>query len=401
MDSARINYRLVRDAYRSLNRKKFQEAIAVLEKVLASGLGDIYVLLLLSVAYLYTDQFGKLARFITKMKEMNPSYVPLVQVEAFLKLKAASDRDEALRIYIELMAKYPGDAHVLRGKTLISDADDFAAFQKGARFQDFVNIPRPPAYLKTTGPARAYVGKLDKRGIRIIRGRRFPWRLTGRVLLLAVIGAAAVAGVWYLAGSGLLRLPGSFKKPSQDYESVDMVSVSGTEYDLVKTVKKERVKVFYQSARDMTDDFNRARKLIKAEKHNDALYILNGIYSSNVNFVVKEKADFLVRFVMNLEDRDFGEISCGVVNENKYRYRGYAVRWKGRVGRVRDRGDSRLLTLFCETTGGDPIEADVFLWRAVPGLATGSRITIEGVIADFLGKDRRMYVIARNVRLLE
>lgn len=401
MDSARTNYRLIREAYRSLNRKKFQEAIVILENVLSSGTGDVYVLLLLSVAYLYTDQFGKLARFITKMKEMKPTYEPLIQLEAFLKLKSAAGRDEALATYIDLMAKYPADAHIHRGRNLISAAEHFASFQKGALLLDFVNVPPPPAYLKKKGEPKAYVGKLEKKGIRIVRGGRVPRRLISRVAVFAVIAATVAAGVWFLLGSGLFRLPVSFRMPSQDYGSVDMVSVSGTEYDLVKNIKKDKVPVFYQSARDMTDDFNRARKLIKAEKHNDALYILNGIYSSNVNFVVKEKVDFLVRFVMNLEDREFGEVPCGAVSENKFRYRGFAVRWKGRVDRVRDRGNSRLLAVVCEPPGGEPVETDVFLWQAVPGLMPGSSITLEGVITDFLGKDKRIYIIARSVVLSE
>ncbi|HPL19284.1 MAG TPA: hypothetical protein PL180_21590, partial [Spirochaetota bacterium] len=205
MDSAKVNYRLIRDAYRSLDRKKFQEAILVLEKVLSSGAGDIYVLLLLSVAYLHTDQFGKLARFITKMREMNRSYMPLIQLEAFLKLKSAASKEEALKVYIDLMAKYPADPHIHRGRGLVSGAADFRDFQKNARLQDFVSIPAPPRSLKKTAIKSVYTGMLDRRGVRIIRDRHFPWRRIGLVMLATALAVSLVMfGVWLFTGPGFL-----------------------------------------------------------------------------------------------------------------------------------------------------------------------------------------------------
>jgi tetratricopeptide (TPR) repeat protein len=403
VDSTQTNYRLIRDAYRSLNKKKFQEAILTLEKALSSGAGEIYILLLLSVAYLHTDQFGKLARFITKMKDMNPSYMPLIQLDAFLKLKSAAEQGEALRLYIDLIAQYPADPHIHRGRNLISAAGDFLYFQKNARLQDFVNIPRPSRNLKKTERKTAYVGTLGRRGIKIQKDIRVRWRWVFLILIIIAAAAMASLGAWFFMGSGHLGKGFMItKNPRADYSSIDLLSLGGTEYDLVKNIKKDRVAVYYESVRDMTDDFNRARKLIKAEKYNDALFVLNGLYNSNANFVVKEKVDFLIKFVIDLEDRDFDETPFAAMNKNKYRYRGFAVRWKGRIDRVRERGESQIYTIRLDPSGVDPSgDADVFSGKILPGLRKGSLVLLEGVIVDFIGKDRRAYIVSRNLRILK
>lgn len=404
VDSAKVNYRLIRDAYRSLDRKKFQEAIMVLEKVLASGAGDIYVLLLLSVAYLHTDQFGKLARFITKMREMNRSYMPLIQLDAFLKLKSAASQEEALKTYIDLMAKYPADPHVHRGRGIISGAADFRELQKNARLQDFVSIPAPPRSLKKTAKKSVYTGMLDGKGIRIIRDRHVPWRRIGTVMvsLLAAV-MLVLLGVWLFTGPGFLA--GAAKRAGMtraDYSGIDRVTLGGTEYDLVKNIGPDRVPVYYQSVRDMTADFSRARALIKAEKHNDAIFLLNGLYNSNVNFVVKEKVAFLIKFVTDLEDREFSEVPFADVEKNRYRYRGFAVRWKGRIGKIRQRSGSQVFTLRVGAPGdASGAEADVYSPGVVPGLSGGTTVQLEGVILDFIGKEKRAYIMSRNIRILK
>ncbi len=402
VDTAQTNYRLIRDAYRSLNKKKFNEAILILEKVLSSGFGDAYVLLLLSVAYLYTDQFGKLARFITKMKEMDSSYMPLAQLEAFLKLKSAATREDALTIYIELAARHPSDGHIHRARRLVSEAADFADFQKNARLYDFVSVTRPPRALKKRAHSKVFSGTLGRRGIKIQRERPGLPRAIILGAAAAMILLAVASGAWIISGTDLMRLlvSGSGKRPA-DADTIEMVTISGTEYDLARSVKKESVPVYYQSARDMTMDFNRARRLIKDGRYNEALYILNGLSASNINFVVKEKVEFLVTFVINQEDRDFEEVPFRTVSENRFRYRGYAVRWRGRVEGVKERDGSQIAAVEVRTSSGEPAgSADMFYKRPDPALSLESRAVMEAVIMDFIGKEKRPYLVVKNLKLL-
>ena len=403
VDTAETNYRLIRDAYRTLNKKKFNEAILILEKVLTSGYGDTYVLLLLSVAYLCTDQFGRLARFLTKMKEKDPSYMPLVQLEAFLKLKSAASREEALRVYIDLAALYPSDPYVHRGRGLVSEASDFAEFQKNARLQDFVFVSKPPRALKKKAHAKVFTGTLGKRGIRIHRVRPRVRRMLVRVAAGAAVLAVAAAAVWLIARSDFMRsLVTRGRIPSADTSSIDMVTISGTEFDLARSVKKETVPVYYQSAREMTEDFNRSRTLIKEGRYNDALYILNGLSASNINFVVKEKVEFLVTFIINQEDRDYREVPFRTVSESAYRYRGYAVRWRGRVEGVKERDGSQVAAVQVLTPSGEEAgSADIYYRRTDPALAVKSRVVMEGVITDFIGRDKRPYLVVNSVKFLK
>jgi tetratricopeptide (TPR) repeat protein len=401
VDSAKRNYRLIRRAYSCLNKKKFQEAIAILEGVLSSGAGGVYVLLLLSVAYLYTDQFGKLARFITKMKEKNPGYLPLIQLEAFLKIKSVARHEDALNLYLDLTAKYPGDPHIRRGMELLDDARDFPSFQKNALLQDFVHILRPPRELKKIAKKTAYTDTLSQRGQTSYRHARYfpgPYFI---VIGIAAFLVLAIAAAWYVIDPDFYRTALMRLGRNKDFSAIDMISVSGLDYDIIKNMKRDRVPVYYQSARRMTEDFNRARRLIKSEKYNEALLLLNGLYHSNINFVVKEKVDFLIKFVIGLEDREFADVPYRTVIQKRYLYRGYAVRWKGTAGKVRERGESMSFVLNVDAGDGKGQgAADVFSDRAVQGLKQGSSVRVEGIIADFIGKDKTAYITAKNVKVL-
>lgn len=402
VNSPQENYRLIRDAYRSLGRKKFQEAILLLEKALSSGAGDIYVLLLLSVGYLHADQFGMLARCITKMKETDRTYLPLIQLEAFLKLKSAASRDEALRLYIDLAARYPADPHLHRARGLVGDVNDFSTFQKAARLQDFVSVPSPSQGMRKATRKNVDSGNPGRRGVASRQGRLRRRPLVGGIIISVAL-VLGVAGAWFLAHSVFFNGAQTRRHGARpDFGSVDQVSLSGTEYDLVKNVPASRVAVQYRSVRDVTFDFDRARRLIKSGKYNDAVFILNGLYNSNVNFVVKEKVDFLIKFVTDIDDRDFDPVPYSKVAETKFRYRGYAVRWQGTIGRIRERSNSRIILLKVEAPGGgESGEADVFTERILSGMEKNSRVVIEGVIVDFPGKDQRVYIAARSVRLLK
>lgn len=405
MNTALSNYKLVKDAYRTLNKRKFEEAILILEQLLSSGMGDIYILLLLSVAYLYTNQFGKLARFINKMRDMDTGYLPLIQLEAFLRLKSAIQYDEGMRMYIDLVAKYPADTHINRGRNLLSNCTDFQSFQKDALITDFVHIPPPPRSLKKKGPRPVYTGTLNRGKIKIKRKISIPkfdipLKPIIKVVFVAGLLALVVYSVWYFIDSGFLKQAvRKVKKPRVDLTRVDMISIGGTDYDLVRNIKPDTVPVYYQSVRDMTDDFTLARKLIKSEEYNKALVLLNSVYNSNVNFVVKEKVDFLIKFVMNLEDREFEDIPYRTVESKKYLYRGYAVRWRGRVVKVKEKDESQIFTI--RINGKDDADGgvvDVFSRKVVSGIDNGSSVFLEGVIADFLGKDQRVYIVSKNIR---
>ena len=115
---------------------------------------------------------------------------------------------------------------------------------------------------------------------------------------------------------------------------------------------------------------------------------------------MKEKVAFLVKFVTDLDEREFSSISCAEVTANSFRYRGYAVRWKGTVGKIKDRGGSQILTLRMNGPEGKPAcEADVYSGRIVAGISEGTPVVLEGVIVDFIGKEGRPYVESRSIRV--
>ena len=403
MLSANNNYNLIKDAYTSLNKRKFTDSILILEGILSSGVGDIYILFLLSVAYLYSNQFAKAGKFIAKIKEIDPGYLPVIQLDAFLRLKSSISYKEAMEIYLALVSKYPADPHLHRGRKLVRNAEDFQDLQRVAKLSDFVNIPRPPKRLKKSPDPKVYVGKLKKHKIKINRKKSVKFSLILKIVSITAIVILVVLSGWYIYNSGIFQ---DFLKKSgksrPDFITVDMVTVSGTDYDLIKSINKKEVSHYYTSVHKMTDDFNRARRLIKNEKYNDAVLLLNRIYNSNVNFVVKEKVEFLLKFLINLDDRNFEAIEFKKVNKKKYLYRGYSIKWKGRVDSLKEKGGNQTFRLQVDYISKDRFsgEADVYSDHIIKGLARDSMVVVDGVFVSILGEKKRIYLVADKVQVL-
>jgi tetratricopeptide (TPR) repeat protein len=387
--SARKNYRVIKDAYSALNGGRYLEASIALERILASGQKDPYTLFLLAVSYLYTDQFAKADSVITKLVALAPDYDPLMHLQAFLGLKSAPDVTSALKIYLDLIYRNPADPFLQRGRKLIGQASDFRSFQKKARLSDFVNVPKPPRKLKKSSHSPV----LKPVSVRIGRKR-------GR----KVFAAAAVIGIFFLAAAAVFYYS-RFHNSGRDREKtgslsrIDMISINSGDYDLVKTINREKVQYFYYSGKDLSDDFDRAKRLIKSERYNEGVMILNRISNSNASFMVKEKCDFLIRFVTDLEDRTFESVPYNKISSRPYLYRGCALKIRGRIANLKLKNGRSMFSLLVDYVDKEAVSGtiDVYADRSA-AIANGDLVDIEGVVTGIIGNSKSIYVVAKGIR---
>ncbi len=388
-------YILVKEAYKSLKNRRYSEASVILEKVMSRGFGDMYILFLLAVSYLYSDQFGRANRFIRKMNEMDGTYTPLLQLKAYLQLKSANTKTDALKTYLDLLEQYPADPHLNRGRSLINDAEDFDAFQREARLYDFVELPRPSRRLKKVYRAmeseqsgRVTKKRLSRPGLR--------WLIPA--VAAAVVLAAAVPAAVYIVKKGYFS-----GDTEERHEIIDQVNISGRDYDLIRTLNRDRVPFFYHSTESLMEDFDSAKKLIKKGDYNRALLLLNRIHNSNANFIVKERTDFLIRFVIDAEGRAYEKAPYSTFMEKPYLYRGFGMELEGRITNLANKPESSSFTLLVNYLDKKKLSgiAEVYAKAPVTDISDGDTVIIRGLFMNIIEKSGRPYIVARRVMKLD
>jgi tetratricopeptide (TPR) repeat protein len=385
---------LTKDAYRCFRKKRYREAILLCEKVTAAVPHEPYPYFLLALCHLYSDRFESADLALNRIQRIDPDYPPLLQLRAFLQLKAAPDRDSALRAYLDCLERQPRDKMLISGRKMLGAAPSFQLFQKKIRLTDCVAVPAPPRRMATAAV---------KKNVSV-RNPVFPRRARSGIAArrVFVVLALLVAGVAlsYLAWPRLAELARSRPTAFPDFREIDSVTISGTEYDLIKKINRDRSREFYYSVTDLTADFTRARELIQKGEYNRAVLSLNRIRNSNASFMVKEKANFLVDFVRNIEDRAYEKPSFLSVAEKRYLYHGYALTWKGRVANLRRTGSSDVFSLLADYRERDVFSgiADVYSDLGV-AIENGDMIEVDALVLD-VESQGRPYLTARAMRRL-
>ncbi|MCP4138580.1 MAG: tetratricopeptide repeat protein [bacterium] len=393
MQSFTSSFQFLKEAYRSIGKKRYRDAIVMLQKVLSSYEDEPYPVFLLSVAYLYNNHLDFATRMLDKVRGIDPDYMPAIQLQAFLNLKSAATSESILYHYFKLLEKYPKDPYIYKGMKRLRRAKKFNEFQRKARLQDFVKIARPPKSLKRKGRKFTPEAEQNKRSF----GGRWKKVLAAAGLFLLIGAAVSLGYTWFAAGIGSPE-PGGTRDVDR-VDELDMVTIGGANYELVNKINRQKVRYFYYSGHKMREDFNRAKQLIKREKHNQALVLLNRIYHSNANFVVKEKVDFLIRFVMGIDERDFEEIRYKDIAGDSCLYRGAALKWTGRVANLRKKNKKMTFMLLVDYREQDTFTGVAEIYSEFQGIdmANGDMVDIKGVFINTLGSNKRIHIVAREI----
>ncbi len=382
---------LLKEAYRLARTKRHEDAVLVLERVTAASQSDPYAFFLLAVEYLQSGAIGRMEPVLRRLRSIDQHYPPLIRLELFLFLKSAENAASALARYIDAMQRLPGDRHIARAVASIRRSVDFSAFQRNARLLDHVPIERPAKGRRPGGTALARSGR-----------HRFSSKF---MLLLAA--SLSLPAIFFLGFLYRDKLAGLFDRKtlgnSAEYEAIDMVTLDGSRTDLIDKIRRESARVFYYSNEEVVADFNNARTLLKNERHNDALVLINKILNSNAGFSVKERAEFLKKYTLTVEDRVYDAIAFEDVARHPYLYRGFAVEWRGRTANVK-RKDGKLLFNLMLTTARGGVNtfsgiADVYCEKDVQGVSNGDAVVVRALFVDNPGGEHRPYLVANEVRV--
>jgi hypothetical protein len=390
------SHKIVKEARRLLVKGRYLNSAELLEGLAATGANDPYVFFYLAVDYLYLNDFQKAQRAMGKLEASWSSMVYYQQLKSFLSLKSAGDKAAAVRSYTELAARFTGDARTQRSLNRLINAGDFQGFQRESRLSDFVEIPKPPRPSVSSRHRRIEIHRAGDRGART--GIRFQVRIMIAAGITVAVAALVLAGI-SLGLGGFNGLSDILQRKSADTGPVDRVSLDPTSYDLVTGTSRGGGALFYYSAQALVSDFNRAKSLIKRGGYNESLAILNKINYSNVSFSVKEKTGFLIRWITHVEERTYDPVPYEEVAAKPELYLGYALRWRGRVANMIRRQETVSFTLLVDARGKDTFTGvvEVFFDETRKELVNGASVTVLGVLTSVVGRQGRLYLVAREI----
>lgn len=390
-------YRIIlKEAYKAFRQKRYSEAIVLLEKIiLHNRIKEPYPYFLLCVSYLLCNKFSDADIMIKKVRDADPDYLPLKQLEIFLLLKSASNVHEVLAACIEKLERYPEDKYLKKALLYLRKPKNFTSFQKKAKLTDFVYIPKP----KPAGITDAYQSIPDKP----VRHEKYKQQKAVRknnfskvfLIIILVFLFAALSGTAYYYYTNKLRTDTANNKSLP----IDTVSIDILQYELIDKILKTKPPVFYYSNDEIINDFNKAKILIKNEKYNEAIIIINKIANSNANYRVKERNEFLQKFISGIEYKNYNPIPIEKVLQKPYLYKGSFVKWKGKIANLKSKDNKLQFNLLIDYKNDYKFSGviDVYSANEYKNIINGDIVTLEGVFVNTVGNDNRIYLVADKI----
>lgn len=385
------NYDYVKEAYKSFKKNNYANAAIILEKASGAGIEDSYAIFLLALSYLYNGEFSRAEIALNRLEKSDPDYPPYIQLRSFLALKSSASSEEAISFYISSLEKLPLDKTLKKSISKIENSNDFYKLQKDAKISSFVKIPslaRRNQRGFSSGITSRY--KVPGRGF---KKHLFPSRALTGFLLIAVL--CLTAGVSYYYSDRIFSFfPGSrvAGKKIPGLEKIDMVNLSGTGYGLINKVSKEASPEFYISGDQLQSDFNNARNLIKKSEFNRAIVILNRIMNSNSSFMVKEKVEFLIRFIIESDEKEYEKFTYDDIMVKPYLYRGASLVVSGQAANVKESAKGTSFSLLVDFDGKNFKGAIDAFSKSALEVKDGDNISIKGVFYPDIGQNKRPFI---------
>ncbi len=389
--SSRNSFSFVNEAYRSFRKKNYENAVIILEKGYSSGETNSYALFLLAVSLIYSNNFSRAGIILEQIQRLDPLYEPFLQLKSFLSLKSAISREEAMHVYVSSLEKIPADRMLRKALRILEESKNFSAFQKSVKIHELVDIP---------SPAKRRAGKRNSGALR----SQSPRNRRSRVLIIIFVSTLSVSAI--IAGSFPLYKPYLLSRMSSGKhetatsgiaEKVDMVDIGGAGYgviDRINTVKKPE---FYASGDLVVSDFNEARRLLKKGEFNKGVIILNRIINSNASFMIKEKCEFLIKYVMDSDEREYEEIEVAKLNEKPYLYRGTSLKLTGRVANVKQEKGGKSFTLMVGYDGNNFKGISLVFDPRSTNINNSDIVTVKGLFITGMGKSNIPYISGEEI----
>lgn len=389
--SSHGGFNYINEAYRSFKKKNYENAVIILEKGYSSGDTTAYSMFLLAVSLIYSNNFSRAGNILEHIQRVEPLYEPFIQLKSFLSLKSAVSREEAMHVYVAALEKLPADFVLRKALRILEDSKDFSTFQKKVKLDELVEIPAPGK--------KFYSGKINNPIKRKVKNYR-RYTVPGIILVFFLVIIAAVFVFSSLNNSSVfinLIQQKTGSKKSGISGKVDLIDIGGAGYGIVDRISSARTPEFYASGDLVINEFNEARRLLKQGEFNKGVLILNRILNSNASFMVKEKCEFLIKYVMDSDERTYDVIDISALNSKPYLYRGSSVILKGKVANMKEVKGGKSFTLMVGYDGSNFNGLTLVYDPGNSNIENGEMVEVKGLFITGMGKGNVPYISGEKI----
>ncbi len=378
---------MLKEAYKAFRRKRYQEAIVLFERIIITDKNPS-TLFLMAVSCLKVNKFKDADITIGKLDKVNPDYTPLIRLKCFLFLKSSSTKEQAISFYLEQLEKIPGDRLMNRTLKKLYNSVNFNVLQKKIRLEECVSIPAPEF---VTGKNRKYLESAEKG--HAVKPLKF---------ILTICSALVVCGIIFCLFYYFPIISKKIKPReaivSKSSSAIDNVNLDYNNYSLIDKIKIKTTPEFYYSDNLLKDDFNEIKLLLKSEKYNQALLLINKIKNSNANYRVQEKIDFFSRFVAAIEHRDFENFDMKMIQKSPYIYDNILLKCRGRITNLKKERSKTTFTLLVDYEDNDKFSGitDIYYDKENFSFSNGEFVAVSGIFKYIPGSDKSL-ILAKSV----
>ena len=396
MKKDKTEFSYLHEAYKYFKRKNYTGAAIILEQAKGKLQNDSYGLFLKAVSLLYSTDFSSANSAIETIQRINPSYIPFIQLKAFLALKSSSGREEALAYYISALEKNPADALLRKGLNLIEKSEDFNEFQREIKISDLVEIPKPKGKVKYLKSYKYSGQNFRHRTSRFSNNKRV-------YILLAAITVVLFVAVFMIFKYGFEFSinDNGIRLSKTGLNTIDMTELGGAGYGIINKINKERTPEFYPSEDVLIRDFNEAKLLMKKGDFNKAAVILNKISNSNASYPVKEKSEFLIKFIIDSDERVYDDIDMKQIGEKPYLFRGCGIKLIGKVVNVKENKDGTAFSVMIDYDGKSVKGICEIYDYSKDAIKASDTVEVRGVFIFNIGKEGRPYILSEKTSVLK
>jgi tetratricopeptide (TPR) repeat protein len=389
--SRQHGFNYIHEAYRSFKKKNYENAVIILEKGYSSGDTTPYSLFLLAVSLIYSNNFSKAGVILEHLQRIEPLYEPFIQLKSFLSLKSAGSREEAMHIYVAALEKLPADFVLRKALRNLEDTKDFTSFQRNVKLHELVEVPVPG---KKNSQRRS--GSHKKSFIKSGKKFSFFWIIFVSLGLLTIF-FFAISPLYFSSFVKSFEVNQKTVNKSDISGKVDMIDLGGAGYGIVDRISSTKTPEFYTSGDLVISEFNEARRLLKQGEFNKGVIILNRILNSNASFMVKEKCEFLIKYVMDSDERTHEEVDIASLNSKPYLYRGSSVLLKGKIANLKQVKGGNSFTLMVGYDGSSFNGITLVFDPGNTSVDNGEIVEVKGLFITGLGKGNVPYISGEKI----
>lgn len=365
----------------ALKHGRFREGSLLAETVVPQT-ADLRLLILCSMVFFLTDRFQESEDFLKRAKRIDDAYPAANEFESFIKLKSASSRDEASIAYLTLSDAFPKVKRYEKILSEIRTVRNFESFQKKVSLVDLV---RPAAVLS------------DKKHVRRQSSLRLPSVRWIIVIPAVFVAVGALAGVY--KGISLARKDHSPGGMVSEPSYIDTVTLENEKYPLLDKLVHQKQEFFFYDESQIKTLFDRAKRELKDQKYNESIISINTILLSNANIAVKERAEFLKKFLPDPSKIIPMKVEPSELFKMKNLYEGAVVSFSGKAANVEREGGKTTLSLlvnFSEKTRFDGV-VEIF-YDADADISNGDTVEMNGYIIHPSVADGKPYMQAVKLK---